>query len=57
MMIRIGDYEFSVRRETTGWAQEEENHVWEYIFRIEWLSPFEKQHREWVKEVHEKEKV
>lgn len=44
-MIRIFGYEFSIRRDTNRWFNEDADHVWEYTFRIEWLSPQEKAHR------------
>lgn len=49
MKLPFIDWEISVRRETTAWAREGKDHIWEYIFRVEWLSPMEKEHRADIK--------
>lgn len=55
-MIRIFDYEFSFRHENTSWYCEEKDHRWEWIFRIEWLSPKEKEHRAELEEIRRMER-
>jgi hypothetical protein len=54
--MKIGNYILSFRRETSAWAGENKTHIWEYIFRIEWLSPYEKHHRRTWEEQHPGEK-
>jgi len=44
-MFRLFGYEISFRRETSGWIYEDFDHSWEYILRIEYVSPYEKKHR------------
>lgn len=44
-MIRIGKWEISWRGETHRWAYEEEDHVWEFILKIEKVTPYEAKHR------------
>lgn len=56
-MLKLFNYEFSFRRDTTQWAAENEIHVWEYIFRIEKVTEYEKKHREDLKVDNSKHEV
>lgn len=51
MTFRIWDCEFSFLLDTTTWNTEDRPHVWDFTFRVLWLSPAEKAHRAWVKEL------
>lgn len=53
-MIKIGKWEFSFRKEDSQWAYEDIKHAWEFIFRVERVTPYEAQHRADVKEMREK---
>ena len=45
MRIPFTDWEVSFLWETYGWASEGKTHKWEFGIRLEWLSPYEKEHR------------
>lgn len=55
-MIKLFDWEISFRRETTEWAGEGIVHVWEYIFKIEKITPYEREHRAMLKKERDLQK-